>query len=198
MSKKAGVGVAAALLLWVSGAWGAEVFIPPVEGAPGNTVLVPVTVDEVENLAGIKVVLQYDQKVLRYLRGGKTPVTDSLMHIVNDRNPGTLIFVMAGARGVRVHDGAVFNLWFAIADDAGKTQTTEITITHAEMMSDELKAIPCTVKGASVKIGSPASSKAEGTGDKGPKGQAAAVPGPPDNGTGASREETQQGKARKR
>ena len=82
-------------------AHGTEIYIPPLSAASGSTVQVPVMIDEVGNLAGIKLVMRYDPALLTFKRGAKTSHTDSLMHIINSKNPGVLILVMAGARGIK-------------------------------------------------------------------------------------------------
>ena len=79
---------------------GAELHIPALEkGAPGDTVSLPVVIDKVEKLAGIKLVVEYDTKALKFNKAEKTTHTANMLHVVNDKTPGKLIIVMAAARG---------------------------------------------------------------------------------------------------
>jgi hypothetical protein len=141
-----------------------EVFIPPLEAAPGDVVEVPVMVDSVENMAGVKLVMTYDPAVLEYKGGGKTGHTDSLMHIINDRDPGRLIAVMAGARGIKGENFPLLRLRFKVSEALGGERCTEgkrgtederskegkrgteIRITHVEMMSEQLVPIDCKTR----------------------------------------------------
>ena len=127
-------------------AWSAEVSIPALQGAPGESIEIPVMVDRVDNLAGVKLVLAYDPEILTFLKETKTRHTDSLMHIVNSKKPGVLIAVMAGARGIQGKDFPLLIFTFQIRKDLKGNHTTDLSITHVEMMSDKLKAIPCEVR----------------------------------------------------
>lgn len=132
----AGAGVASAV----------EFYIPALKAPSGQAVDVPLMIDEVENMAGLKVVMKYDPKLLTFQKGIKTKHADSLMHIINDKKPGVLIVVMAGARGIKGREFAVMNLWFETRGGLQADQATTIEITEIEMMSDQLKDVPCAVK----------------------------------------------------
>ena len=129
------------LVFLASSAWSTELYIPPVKGKPGEPVDIPIMLDEVDNLAGVKLVLKYDAKILTFKKGAKTKRTDSLMHIVNDKKPGLLIVVMAGARGIKGKAFAIFTLTFEIKKGLKGNHATEIKITEIQLMSDQLKDI---------------------------------------------------------
>jgi hypothetical protein len=63
------------------------------------------------------------------------------MHIVNDKKPGLLIVVMAGARGIKGKEFSIFTLTFEIKKGLKGNHTTEIIITEVQLMSDQLKDI---------------------------------------------------------
>lgn len=115
------------------------IYTPEIMTAPGETVDVPVMLDDVPNLAGLKIVISYDTVLLSYAGGAKTAGTASLMHIVNDRNPGRLVLVMAGARGIHGKDMAVFTFRFKVDAAVRKKTVTELRITESQLMSDALK-----------------------------------------------------------
>jgi hypothetical protein len=125
--------------------WATEIRIPPLSAKPGETLQVPVMVDEIDNLAGVRIVLKYEPDILVYRQGTKTKDTDSLMHIINDKNPGILIVVMAGAKGIKGKEFPILLLTFEIKQEAKGTHTTKINITDAQLMSDDLKEIKCSV-----------------------------------------------------
>jgi hypothetical protein len=125
---------------------GTELYIPATKTTLGQPVDVPVMIDDVENMAGLKLVMKYDQEILTFKKGIKTKHSDSLMHIINDKKPGVLIVVMAGARGIKGKEFAVLNLIFEAKGEAKQNRVTTIQITEIEMMSDKLKDIACQVK----------------------------------------------------
>jgi hypothetical protein len=91
----------AILLVWISPAWGVELSIPEVSIESGKTAEIPLLIDRIDNLAGVKLVIRYDKELLTYKKGVRGQKTSSLMHVVNDKNPGRLVIVMAGARGIK-------------------------------------------------------------------------------------------------
>ena len=125
----------------ISTASGCELFIPPIEGKSGQPIEIPVMIDRVDNLAGVKLVLNYDHRLLLFKKGSKTAQTDSLMHIVNDKKPGQLILVMAGARGIKGINFPILKLTFEIKEGLKGNHTTEIKIKEVQLMSDQLKEI---------------------------------------------------------
>jgi len=139
--------VCGVLALVATGAASAtELYIPAIKATSGQTVDVPIMIDEVDNLAGLKVVMKYDDKILTFKKGVKTKHSDALMHIINDKNPGTLIVVMAGARGIKGKDFPILNLSFETKGGLKENHVTTIEISEIEMMSDKLKDIACQVK----------------------------------------------------
>jgi hypothetical protein len=58
------------------------------------------------------------------------------MHIINDRTPGKLIIVTAGARGIQGKGMTILTLNFTVV----------IEIPEVQLMGDDLKEIECKVK----------------------------------------------------
>jgi hypothetical protein len=111
--------VIASLFLFISVSWpglggATEIRISPLTAHPGQTIDVPITIDDVDNLAGVKLVMSYDPEILVFKKGAKTKQTDSLMHVVNDKKPGQIIVVMAGARGIKGKNIPIFTLSFDV------------------------------------------------------------------------------------
>ncbi len=135
------------LALWLPcAAVAAELSIPPLTAKAGTSVAVPLMIDAIDNLAGIKIVIEYDKKLLTFRKGEKTKETNSLMHVINDRNPGKLIIVMAGARGIGGRNFPILTLTFETAKDLKEEQRARIKIIDAQLMSDQLKDIAHSVK----------------------------------------------------
>ena len=133
-------------------AFGTELIIPALTAKPGNTITIPIRIDSVDNLAGIKLVIQYDKNLLTYKKADKTEHTSSLMHIVNDKNPGVLILVMAGPKGIKGKDFSIINLTFNVTSGLKGNHTTQLKITESQLMSDQLKDIKHTINALSLTI----------------------------------------------
>jgi len=131
---------------WASPASAAQVSIPPMAGKPGQVLDIPVMIDQVDNLAGVKLVIRYEKQILVYRKGVKTKYTGSLMHIINDKKPGLLIAVMAGARGIQGKDFPILVFTFQIARDLKERLETRLEIQEVQLMSDKLKDIAYQIK----------------------------------------------------
>jgi hypothetical protein len=129
-----------------------EIMIPGQNVQAGQTIAVPVVINEVDNLAGVKLVLQYDPDVLVFKQAERTRHTSSLMHIVNDKKPGVLIVVMAGARGIKGKEIPVLIMGFEVKKDVKGLSQTSIDITDVQLMSDQLKNIQSDVKVKPIRI----------------------------------------------
>jgi hypothetical protein len=140
------------LLFIAANAMGTELYIPAIKSEAGKVVKVPLMIDTVDNLAGLKIVMKYDAKLLKYKGAVKTEKTTSLMHIVNDKKPGILIIVMAGPRGIKGQNFSLLNLSFEVANDLKKTVKTAFTITEVQLMSDQLKDVKHTIKASPLTV----------------------------------------------
>ena len=133
-------------ITWVSTVMGTELYIPALKGKSGQNIDIPIMIDKVDNLAGVKLVLQYDPKILTYKKAAKTEQTSSLMHIVNDKNPGRLIVVMAGPKGIKGKEFSIISLTFEVNKGLKSNHTTRIKITEVQLMSDQLKEIKSDIR----------------------------------------------------
>ncbi len=100
-------------------------------------------IDQVEKLAGLKVSLTYPKKTLTFKAGTKTKATSSFMHVVNDKNPGKLIIVMASAKGISGSEVPLFNLDFTFSEPTENIPSTLLDITTCQMMSKNLEELSC-------------------------------------------------------
>ena len=132
-------------LSWQGSVGATEIRIPPITARPSQTIDIPIVIDEVDNLAGVKLVMSYDPEILVFKKGAKTKQTDSLMHVVNDKKPGQLIVVMAGARGIKGKNFPIFTLTFDVKSNVKGNHKVKIAITEAQLMSDQLKDIKCDI-----------------------------------------------------
>ncbi len=140
------------VLLIGTTAHGVELYAPDLTVKPGKKIMVPLMIDQVDNLAGIKIALIYDPTLLTYTGSARTDFSSSLMHIVNDRKPGMLIIVMAGARGIKGQGFPLFNLYFTSVSPLRTSVKTQIRLKEIQMMGDDLKEVVCTFKPIQIEI----------------------------------------------
>lgn len=105
------------------------------------------SLDQVELLAGLKIVLHYENDTAEYVKMEKTKSTASLMHVVNDKTPGRLIVVMAGAIGVSGKNIGLVNLEFRQLKPDTTVEHYGFEVTKVELMSEKLKEIKCVIAG---------------------------------------------------
>jgi len=139
-------------IVWASAVWGTELYTPPIKGKSGQSIDIPIMIDQIDNLAGLKLVLKYDPKILIYKKTTKTDQTASLMHIVNDKKPGLLVVVMAGPKGIKGKKLSIFSLTFETKKGLKSNHTTSIKITEVQLMNDQLKDIECKTRLSPVTI----------------------------------------------
>ena len=134
-----------AFFLYPASVFGTELYIPASTGTAGQSIEIPIRLDHIDNLAGVKIAMTYDPDLLMFKKASKTKHTSSLMHIVNDKKPGLLIVVMAGAKGIKGDDFSILTLFFDIKPGLKTNQTARLKITEAQLMSDELKDLKFTI-----------------------------------------------------
>jgi len=139
-------------MLWPASTEAMEIRIPPLTVKSGQSIEIPIMIDEVDNLAGVRLVMTYDPEILTYKGGVKTKETDSLMHIVNDKKPGALIVVMAGAKGIKGKDFPIFKVTFEAKKDIKEIRTTKISVTEIQLMGDDLKERKATINSHPITI----------------------------------------------
>ena len=145
-------GLVCIMIFTVSVVNGTELYIPTVKAKSGQLVNVPIMIDQVDNLAGVKLVLKYDAEVLTYKKATKAEQTSSLMHVVNDRKPGVLIVVMAGPVGIKGKEFSLLSITFETKKDLKSNHTTQIIIAEAQLMSDQLKDVKAQIKVGDITI----------------------------------------------
>ncbi len=123
-----------------------EISVASASAVSGKSVELPVVVDKAEKMAGVKLVMTYDSDLLSFKKAAKTKDTSSLLHVVNDKQPGKVIVVMAGAKGIDGEKLSILTLSFEVKAGVEKETKTEIKITGAEMVAESLDNIDCDLK----------------------------------------------------
>lgn len=130
----------------------AEIIIPPLKAKQGEIIDIPVLVDKADNIAGIKLTITYDKELLIFKEGNTSKSTRSVMLVVNDKTPGRLIIVMAGAKCVSGREVTLLTLTFEVKKQSSGVRSTRIDILDAQLMSDQLKDVTVGVNVKSLDI----------------------------------------------
>jgi hypothetical protein len=118
--------------------------IYPVAIANDKQLQIAIEIDSVKALAGIKLTLSYNIKELSFVNAEKTKMTTSLMHVVNDKIPGKLIIVMAGAKGISGDNVPLVVLTFEVATES--PPTIPVNIEQVQLMGEDLREIAVTIR----------------------------------------------------
>ena len=122
-----------------------EISIPPTAITAGETTKIHLNIDKASNLAGVRLILSYNSTELSYAGALITPQTAQMMYVVNERKPGELIIVMAGAQGVSGDNFSILDLSFKAKQLKSKIMS-QIVINDAQLMSGQFKDLPHTLK----------------------------------------------------
>ena len=133
-------------LIFISAPSAAELSIPAVTGTKGEVVKLHVSVEKIDNLAGIKLVMTYDKNILKFIKAEKTTHTANMLYVVNDKVPGRLIIVMAATKGIAGKDLKLVQMSFELLQDVKKEEKVTLQISEAELMSDKLKRIEINLR----------------------------------------------------
>lgn len=132
-----------AILFLQSNVQAAEIdFIQNIENADGAFTL---RVSEVEKLAGLKISVTYPNQLMKYSESTRSLETSSFMHLVNDKNPGQLIIVMASAKGISGENVPLLELRFNVKNLHNFSQLF-VTPNQCQLMDELLNEIKCTTK----------------------------------------------------
>jgi hypothetical protein len=116
-----------------------------IQHVDNSDVLFTIRVSEVEKLAGLKISATYPEQLMLYSESIRTAETSSFMHVVNDKNPGKLIIVMASAKGITGENIPLLKLRFKILNPENFTQFL-ITPDQCQLMDEHLNEIKCSIK----------------------------------------------------
>lgn len=107
---------------------------------PANPLTLSLIINPAVKIAGMKVVIFFDKEALVLKHADKSKETSSFLHVVNDKIPGQIVFVMASASGVSGNNLALCHFEFSRIENT-KQFDTQISVTHLQIMNEDLKEI---------------------------------------------------------
>ncbi|CAB5124168.1 hypothetical protein D3OALGA1CA_2780 [Olavius algarvensis associated proteobacterium Delta 3] len=132
------------VILWVAPVHAAQLVIPKISGKPGGTIAIPIVLKDVDKLAGLKLTIEFDSKLLLYRKAVKSSQASTLMYLENANTPGRLAVVMAGAVGISGREIPILTVIFSINKNINSLKRTTLTIRESQWMNDALEEIPHT------------------------------------------------------
>ena len=140
----ASIILVATLFFFASGSVRAEqIRVVGVENQSKPTYSLQVT--DAKALAGVKIKLAYPADSLQYVASAITGNTSGFLHVINDKLPGQLVVVMASAKGVSGPLIELLTLSFEQISDAKQDHPPVIEVTACQLMSDDLRELPCKI-----------------------------------------------------
>lgn len=134
------------LAVWPRWVAGAELYLGVWQLGADQSFDLPVMLDSVQGLAGVNVTLNYDPALLQFEKINTSKTTAAMLHVVNDKNPGQLVVVMAGPRGISGEELNLFSLRFKAHGVISGAKATGVKITMADLMSEQLHEIQCHIR----------------------------------------------------
>ena len=107
---------------------------------PANPLRLSLYIDRAEKIAGMKVVIAFDKESLALKQADKSKETSSFLHVVNDKVPGQIIFVMASARGISGENIPLCHFEFLKLENA-QQHDSKISVTNIQIMTEYLTDI---------------------------------------------------------
>jgi len=112
-------------------------FIPKSKDKPEEFSLV---IAQADKIAGMKVILAYDEDLLVFKKAEKSRDTSSFLHVVNDKKPGQVIIVMASAKGVSGNDLPLIHLSFQKRSNSTPDKCS-VKVTQLQLMTESLQEL---------------------------------------------------------
>lgn len=139
-------------LLLVQLALATDLIVTSATATPGQQISLQVLLQPGSHVAGLKMTIGYDADVMTFVRADKLADANGMMYVVNDRQPGKLIVVMAGAKGVETPKVALLDLVFQIRQPIHNDMNTHVHLMDVEAKSDQLKSVPLQLRSGDVHI----------------------------------------------
>ncbi|MFC1715039.1 cohesin domain-containing protein, partial [Candidatus Poribacteria bacterium] len=131
----------------------AQLIIPEVIAAPGETISVPIIATDATGIASADIVITYDSTILT-IKEAKTIVLSSGMTLVsNIDNAGKITLAMANIEGISGGSGALIDMVFTVNASAQVGDESPVRFEDVELYSGNLQEMSIGTQDGKVKIG---------------------------------------------
>ena len=129
--------------IWASNPSEVVVAIPDTFAPPNCMLDIPILVSEASGIAGAKIKVTYDSRILTSLDVRKTPLTQDFV-LVDSLAPGEISILLARATGLAAGGGKFVELAFQVNATALKGDTTTLTLATLLLYDENTNPIPAT------------------------------------------------------
>ena len=128
------------LFLFCTGATADQAKLSFIAEDQATPLTLSLVINRADKIAGMKVVISFDKETLSLKNADKSKETSSFLHVVNDKIPGQVIFVMASAKGISGENLTLCHFEFSKIDNP-KQLDSHISVTQLQIMNEDLKEI---------------------------------------------------------
>lgn len=133
---------------------GKKLTIPEVAAEPGESVTVPIDIDDASGLAGADITVTYNSSILTVDQVKSTTLSAGMNLVSNTNTPGRIILRMAGSAIVS-GSGALVDMIFTVSSSISEDTETPVSFESAEAYDANGQNIPVSTQNGKVKIASP-------------------------------------------
>jgi hypothetical protein len=128
--------------------------IPEVTAEPGESVTVPINIDNASGLAGADITVTYNSSILTVDQVKSTTLSAGINLVPNTNTPGRIILRMAG-NAIVSGSGALVDMVFTVSSSISEDTETPVSFESAEAYDANGQNISISTQNGKVKIASP-------------------------------------------
>lgn len=141
----------------------AHLSMPTIYAMPGETVTVPIEIDDAQAIAGADITVHYDDTILIVDSVDLATLTTGMNLVTNTSTPGEILMSLADTAAIPSGSGALINIVFTVDPNAAQGSGSPITFHDAEIYDEMGATIPCSTSNGEISV--PAMGDISGNGD---------------------------------
>jgi len=126
-----------------------KISLPDTTASPGDTLIVPLNVDDASDVAGAEIVITYDPKVLTALEARTTDLTEGFS-IADSVSQGKIAITLAKGKGISEGGGSLVDITFRVTGSPG--DTSSLVLKKVELYDEETNPIPAEMEDGRVTV----------------------------------------------
>ena len=129
---------------------GIVISLPEISASPGTVAIVPVSLQNAEELSGVQIEITYDPAVLEFVSVEPGEISQNGIVEAFEPRPGTVSITMTDSSGIS-RDGDLLKVSFKVIGAEGSS--SPLGITTSRITNLDGNDVPAQVKGGSVLVG---------------------------------------------
>ncbi|MCD6506678.1 hypothetical protein J7M22_08645 [Candidatus Poribacteria bacterium] len=131
------------------------VSIPELYAKPGETVVVPINIDDATGIVAVDLKLSYPSTALLFQKAELTALTDGFSFEVNSKEKDALVIPMASKSPMQGKTGAFIELIFKVDPDALEGTGAPLKFEELILWNEDAEQVECKLIDGRIIIGSP-------------------------------------------